>query len=96
VRRAPDRLAWWPCDAVREILSEAKGRDPRWSACVERVDHRYFERDEFRTRSRQQVKELDGAPGVLRPRIGCRYLDVGSQVESAKFAGGIPPGAALL
>ena len=77
VRFPPDRLARRPANAVREILGKAKGRDPLWSARIEDIDHRYFERDEFRTRFRPQVKKLDGTPHMLRARVRCRHLDRG-------------------
>jgi hypothetical protein len=77
VRFPPDLLAPWPGNAAREIPGKAEGRDPTWSARIDDIDHRDFERDEFRTRFRQQVKELDGAPRVLRARIRCRHLDRG-------------------
>ena len=77
VRFMPDRLAWWPRNAIREILSKAKGRDALGGARVEDVDHRNFERDEFRTCLWQQVKKLEGTPRVLRARIRCRHLDRG-------------------
>jgi hypothetical protein len=96
VRRTPDRLARWPWNAVWKILSEAKACDPFCSACVEEAGHRYFECDEFRTRCRQQVKKLKGAPRVLRTCIRSRHLDAGCQVKSAKFASGVPAPAALL
>ena len=53
MRFAPDLLAPWPANAVWEILSKAKGRNPIWSARVDDVNHRNFECDEFRTHFRQ-------------------------------------------
>ncbi len=96
VRLAPDSLARWPRNAVWKIRGKPKGGDSIWSASVEDFHLRDFERDQFRTRFRQQVKELDGASHMLCARIRCRYLDCGIQVKSAKFASGVPPAATLL
>jgi len=74
VRFAGDLLARWPGHTVREILSEAKRRDAKWSARVNDVISRDFERDEFRARVRQQVKELDSTSRVLCARIRRRHM----------------------
>jgi hypothetical protein len=93
---ARDRLARWPEHAVREVLRKAKRRNSIRRTCIDNFSHWDFERNEFRTRVRQQIKKLDSPPDMPGASIRCRYMDGGVQVESAKFTSGVPPAAALL
>jgi hypothetical protein len=91
-----DCLARRPGNAIREVLRKAKRRDSIRRTCVDNFGYWDFERSEFRTRVRQQVKELDSPSGMPSTRIRCRYMDGGVQVERAKFASGVPSAAVLL
>lgn len=62
MRFPPDLLAPWPGNAAREIPGKAEGRDPTWSARIDDIDHRDFERDEFRTRFGNKSKSLMARP----------------------------------
>ena len=74
MRFARDCLARWPSNAVWEAFRKAKSSDPIWSTRIDDFNHRNFESNEFRTRFRQQVKDLDGTARVLRTRVRRSHL----------------------
>jgi hypothetical protein len=96
MRFSRDRLARWPGYAVRKAIRKAKRRYPITCVYVESGHPWNVKRNKFWTRFWQQVEELNGSSRMLSARTRCRDIDSGVEVESAKFADGVPAAAPLL